>query len=46
MNKSRRMRRARHLAGMAEMNAYTILVGNAEGKIGIGRPKRRLGILR
>jgi hypothetical protein len=40
--KSRRMRRARHVARMkAKMNAYRILVGNPERKRPLGRPRRR-----
>jgi hypothetical protein len=40
--KSRRMRWAGHLAGMGEKrNAYRLLVGMPEGKIPLGRPRRR-----
>jgi hypothetical protein len=40
--KSRRMRWAGHVARMGEKrNAYRILVGKAEGKIPLGRPRRR-----
>jgi hypothetical protein len=39
---SRRMRWARHVAGMgAKRNAYRILVGKPEGKRPLGRPRRR-----
>jgi hypothetical protein len=42
MNKSRRMRRAGHVARIGEkMNAYRILVGKPEGKRPVGRPRRR-----
>jgi hypothetical protein len=42
MIKSRRMRWAGHVAGMGEkMNDYRILVGKPEGKIPLGRPRRR-----
>jgi hypothetical protein len=42
MIKSRRMRRAEHIARMGEKrNAYGILVGNPEGKRPLGRPRRR-----
>jgi hypothetical protein len=42
MIKSRRMRRAGHVARMGEKrNAYRILVGNPEGKRPLGRPRRR-----
>jgi hypothetical protein len=42
MIKSRRMRRAGHVARMGEKrNAYRILVGNPEGKRSLGRPRRR-----
>jgi hypothetical protein len=42
MIKSRRMRRAGHIARMEEKrNAYRILVGNPEGKRPLGRPRRR-----
>jgi hypothetical protein len=38
----RRMRWAGHVAGMgAKRNAYRILVGRAEGKRPLGRPRRR-----
>jgi hypothetical protein len=40
--KSRRMRRAGHVARMGEKrNAYRILVGKPEGKRPLGRPRRR-----
>jgi hypothetical protein len=39
MIKSRRMKRARHVAQMAEKrNAYRILVGKPEGKRPLGKP--------
>jgi hypothetical protein len=42
MIKSRRMRWAGHVARMREKrNAYRILVGKTEGKIPLGRPRRR-----
>jgi hypothetical protein len=42
MNKSRRIRRAGHVARMWETrNAYRILVGKPEGKRRLGRPRRR-----
>jgi hypothetical protein len=42
MIKSRRMRRAGHLARIGEKrNAYRILVGKSEGKRPLGRPRRR-----
>jgi hypothetical protein len=42
MIKSRRMRRAGHVARMGEKRkAYRILVGNPEGKRPLGRPRRR-----
>jgi hypothetical protein len=42
MINSRKMRRAGHVARMgAKMNAYRILVGKPEGKISLGRPRRR-----
>jgi hypothetical protein len=42
MIKSRRMRRAGHVARMGEKrNAYRILVGKPEGKRPLGRPRRR-----
>jgi hypothetical protein len=42
MIKSRRMRWAGHIARMGEKrNAYRILVGKAEGKRPLGRPRRR-----
>jgi hypothetical protein len=42
MIKSRRMRCARHVAGMGEKrNAYRILVGKPEGKRPLGRPRCR-----
>jgi hypothetical protein len=40
--KSRRMRWAGHVARMGEgSNVYRVLVGKPEGKIGLGRPRRR-----
>jgi hypothetical protein len=43
MIKSRRMRRAEHVAGMGEKrNACRILVVNPERKRPVGRPRRRL----
>jgi hypothetical protein len=40
--KSRRMRWARHVARMGEKrNVYRLLVGKAEGKRPLGRPRRR-----
>jgi hypothetical protein len=40
--KSRRMRRAGHVARMGEKrNAYRILVAKPEGKRPLGRPRRR-----
>jgi hypothetical protein len=40
--KSRRMRRARHVARIGEKrNAYRLLVGNPEGERPLGRPRRR-----
>jgi hypothetical protein len=40
--KSRRMRRAGHVARMGEKsNAYRLLVGKSEGKRPLGRPRRR-----
>jgi hypothetical protein len=42
MIKSKRMRWAGHVAPMrAKRNAYSILVGNQEGKRPLGRPRRR-----
>jgi hypothetical protein len=42
MIKSRRMRWAGHVARMGEeRNAYGILLGKPEGKIPLGRPRRR-----
>jgi hypothetical protein len=42
MNKSRRMRWAGHVAPMGKKrNAYRILVGKAEGKRPLGRPRHR-----
>jgi hypothetical protein len=42
VNKSRRMRRAGHVARMGERTvAYRILVGNYEGKRPLGKPSRR-----
>jgi hypothetical protein len=38
--KSRRMRRAGHVAQMREKKAYRILVGKSEGKTPLGRPRR------
>jgi hypothetical protein len=44
MIKSRRMRWAGHVARMGKKrNAYGILVGKAEGKRSLGRPKCRVG---
>jgi hypothetical protein len=40
--KSRRMRWAGHVAGMGEgRNVYKVLVGKPEGRIPLGRPRRR-----
>jgi hypothetical protein len=40
--KSRRMRWTGHVAGMGEeRKAYKVLVGKPEGKIPLGRPRRR-----
>jgi hypothetical protein len=40
--KSKRMRRADHVARMGEKsNAYRLLVGKPEGKRPLGRPRRR-----
>jgi hypothetical protein len=45
--KSRKMIRARHVARMMAMrNAYKILVGKPEVKRPLGRPQRRLEILK
>jgi hypothetical protein len=42
MIKSRRMRGAGHVARMGEKrNVYSIMVGKREGKIPLGRPRRR-----
>jgi hypothetical protein len=42
MINSRRMRWAGHVAQMGEKtNAYGILVGTPEGKIPLGRPRRK-----
>jgi hypothetical protein len=42
MIKSRWMRWARHVVQMGEKrNAYRLLVGNAEGKRSLGRPRSR-----
>jgi hypothetical protein len=42
MIESRRMRRAGHVARMGEKrNAYRLLVGKAEGKRPLGRPRCR-----
>jgi hypothetical protein len=42
MIKSRRMRRAGHVARMGEKrNAYRLLVGKPKGKRPLGRPRRR-----
>jgi hypothetical protein len=42
MIKSRRMRRAKHLARIGrKRNAYRILMGKPEGKVPLGRPRRR-----
>ena len=41
--KSRRMRRAGHVAGMEEWRGvHKVLVGKTEGKRPLGRPRRRL----
>jgi hypothetical protein len=41
MIKSRRMRRAGHVAQLGEKkNAYKILVGKLQGKRSLGRPRR------
>jgi len=41
-NKSRRMRRAGHVARMGERRGvYRVLVGKPEGKRQLGRPRRR-----
>jgi hypothetical protein len=39
--KSWRMRWAGHVARMGKRNTYRLLVGNPEGKIPLGRPRRR-----
>ena len=40
--KSRRLRWAGHVAGMEQYrNAYRVLVGKSEGKIPLGRSRRR-----
>jgi hypothetical protein len=39
--KSRRMKWAGHVARMGEEKKYEILVGMPEGKIPLGRPRRR-----
>jgi hypothetical protein len=40
--KSRKMRRAEHVAGMGERTGvYRVLVGNPDGRRPLGRPKRR-----
>jgi hypothetical protein len=42
MTKSRRMKLAGHVAGMgAKRNEYRILVAKPEGKIPLGRPRRK-----
>jgi hypothetical protein len=41
MIKSRRMRWAGHVEQIKKMNEYTVLVRNTEGKISLGRPRRR-----
>jgi hypothetical protein len=42
MTKSRKISRARYVAGMLEKgNAYRILVGKPEGKKPVGRTRRR-----
>jgi hypothetical protein len=42
MIKSRKMRYARHVARLGEnRNAYRILVTKVEGKIPLGRPRRK-----
>ena len=44
--KSRRMRRAGHVARMGERrDVYRVLVGKPEGKRPLGRPRRRWGII-
>jgi hypothetical protein len=46
MTKSRRVRWARHVARVEEnRNAYRVLVGKAEGKRPLGRPRPRWGII-
>jgi hypothetical protein len=43
MIKSRRMRRAKHLAVIGrKRNAYKVLMGKPEGKAPLERPRRRL----
>jgi hypothetical protein len=39
--KSRRMRWAGHVARMGERSAYRVLVGKAEGRRPLGRPRHR-----
>jgi hypothetical protein len=39
--KSRRMKRAEHVARMGRRGVYKILVGKPEGKTQLGRPRRR-----
>jgi hypothetical protein len=39
MIKSRRMRRAEHVARMGKKNAYRVWVGKPEGKRPLGRPR-------
>jgi len=41
--KSRRMRRAGHVARMGGRGVYRVLVGKPEGKRPLGRPRRRWG---
>jgi hypothetical protein len=42
ITKARRMRRAGHVARMGEkVNAYRLLVGKPEGRMPLGRPRRR-----
>jgi hypothetical protein len=41
MIKSRRMRWAVNVTRMVKRTAYRILVGKSEGKLSLGRPRRR-----
>jgi hypothetical protein len=41
INKSRRMRWARHVARMEKKNVYRLLVGKPEGRRPLGRSRRR-----